>query len=223
MTNLFNRWGIFLDRAGYNGSNAKDLYEELRNAYGKSERFYHTLEGHIGSCIDELDFVFGVKVPLTVEAALWMHDVCKDEAESVCWMKEFFGKLWFPESFIDEVGLLIEVTKHLDLPHRMLFGEDGSKREYDYLLDIHAGIVADADLSIFGKPEAIFDEYERLVRKEYLAVPEDVFRVKRAELLEERFLKRKVIYNFRPFREKYEIQARKNLKRSIARLRKVGW
>ena len=105
----------------------------------------------------------------------------------------------------------------------MLFGEDGSKREYDYLLDIHAGIVADADLSIFGKPEAIFDEYERLVRKEYLAVPEDVFRVKRAELLEERFLKRKVIYNFRPFREKYEIQARKNLKRSIARLRKVGW
>jgi len=218
MNGLLERWHTFLERTGDKWSCTDKSYGVLSETYSEPRRFYHTLEGHIAACIRELDSVFAANSPLAVEAALWTHDARRDETESIEWMKDFFRKLWLPESLIDEVGLLIEITRHTDLPHKMLFTKDGRKREYDYLLDTHAGIVADIDLSIFGKSEAEFDEYERLVRKEYPAVPENIFREKRANILE-RFLERKCIYNHRLFQEKYEIMARKNLTRSIGKLR----
>jgi predicted metal-dependent HD superfamily phosphohydrolase len=49
-------------------------------------------------------------------------------------------------------------------------------------------------------------------------VPEDIFRKKRAEILE-RFLERDVIYRTGRFYETHEKQARANLRASLERLR----
>jgi predicted metal-dependent HD superfamily phosphohydrolase len=74
------------------------------------------------------------------------------------------------------------------------------------------------DLSILGQDGKRFSEYERQIRQEYSWVPEAVFAAKRAEVLE-RFLARQWIFATEWFREKYEEQARQNLKGSISRLR----
>jgi predicted metal-dependent HD superfamily phosphohydrolase len=52
------------------------------------------------------------------------------------------------------------------------------------------------------------------VRDEYSWVPEFLFKRERRKILEE-FLARPVIFNTKPFRERYEAQARVNLERSL--------
>lgn len=224
MDALRNRWRAFAGQLGIEMKAADQSFDELVRRYSLPQRHYHTLTGHIYACIMELDSVCGTKIPLGVEAALWVHDAHynprshDNETRSKEWMQNLFRKMWIPETFIDEVAALIAVTTHVALPHELIFGINGEKRSYDYLLDTHAEIVADVDLSVLGKSEMQFDEYERGVREEYVFVPEITFREKRAEILE-RFLQRKSIYNHRIFQEKYEKQARKNLARSIERLR----
>lgn len=193
-------------------------FVELAEAYRTPERFYHTLHGHIGFCIEELHKLFSGNIPLAVEGALWFHDAKRSEDESADMARRMLTSMHASCELIDYVCSLIDVTKHKALPHVMLFGEDGAKRPYDYALDAQAGITADIDLAIFGANEEAFDNYEFLVAREYAHVDESVRRHIRAEILE-RFLARDFIYNHRVFRERYEVSARKNLARSIAKLR----
>src|SRR5205814_239074 len=56
-----------------------------------------------------------------------------------------------------------------------------------------AALMVDVDLSILGKGEQRFAEYEAQIREEYRSVPKLIFNFKRAEILE-RFLARSRIY-----------------------------
>jgi predicted metal-dependent HD superfamily phosphohydrolase len=82
-----------------------------------------------------------------------------------------------------------------------------------------AQLVVDIDLSILGTSEEIYDRFEANVRKEHRWVPSMIFRRKRAEILES-FLARPTIYSTKPFAERYEARARRNLASAIAILRK---
>jgi predicted metal-dependent HD superfamily phosphohydrolase len=84
--------------------------------------------------------------------------------------------------------------------------------------DPDAGLFADIDLSILGRPSAVFAEYERSVRREYSWVPGFVFRTKRSAILKS-FLERPSIYATSHFRRKYEEMARLNLTVSLKQLR----
>jgi len=75
-------------------------------------------------------------------------------------------------------------------------------------------LIADIDLSIFGQSEKKFDEYERQIRKEYEWISEDDFVVGRSAILKS-FLDRPKIYLTQILRTKYEVQARRNISRSI--------
>ncbi len=81
-----------------------------------------------------------------------------------------------------------------------------------------APLLVDVDLSILGQAEERFQEYETQIRHEYEWVPERIFEVRRAEILEG-FLSRRRIYTTEHFLRKYEEQARENLKVSVGRLR----
>lgn len=96
---------------------------------------------------------------------------------------------------------MILVTKHSEAP------QSGAEK-----------VLVDIDLSILGQPEAVFDEYERNIRKEYEMVPDDQFRAGRAKVLES-FLDRPTIYSTECFQQRYEERARANLVRSLAKLR----
>jgi predicted metal-dependent HD superfamily phosphohydrolase len=77
--------------------------------------------------------------------------------------------------------------------------------------------MVDIDLSILGAADARFDESDVQVRKEFAHVNEADWRVGRRRVLEG-FLNRERLYGSEAFHSRFEEQARKNLKRSLARL-----
>ena len=146
--------------------------------------------------------------PDAVEIALWYHDAVyktqlgsDSERESAELAIQRLSKAGVAQSLIDETACLILATKHQNTARF----EANDK----YLVDI--------DLSILGKPEPEFDEYELDIRDEYSWVPKADFKKGRSEILEG-FLQREKIYSTGFFREKYEDQARNNLQRSIGKL-----
>jgi predicted metal-dependent HD superfamily phosphohydrolase len=78
--------------------------------------------------------------------------------------------------------------------------------------------MSDTDLAILGAEPQRFDEYETQVRAEYSWVPDEIFRVKRQEILAG-FLARKLIFNTPRLQQLFEHQARTNLAGSIENLR----
>ena len=76
-------------------------------------------------------------------------------------------------------------------------------------------LVADIDLAILGAAPRRFAQYERQVRAEYAAVPEETFRHRRRAILQA-FLDRPHLYGTAHFRQALEARARDNLARAIA-------
>lgn len=76
-------------------------------------------------------------------------------------------------------------------------------------------LVIDIDLAILGAAPARFAQYEQQVRAEYAAVPPDLYKMKRREVLM-RFLARPALYATPALRVRLEAQARMNLGRAVA-------
>jgi predicted metal-dependent HD superfamily phosphohydrolase len=144
--------------------------------------------------------------PGEVLAALWFHDAIynarssNNEADSAGLAKRVLRGAGAPAATTRRVERLIMATRHAAIPR----GRD-------------AALVVDIDLSILGAPPARFRRYEKAIRREYAWVPKTVFRHTRCRILEG-FLGRPAIYLTRLFFERYEAQARRNLRRSIANL-----
>lgn len=170
----------------------EELLELLKARYAEPHRRYHTLE-HVEHCLREFD-PRQAREPEAVELAIWFHDAVYDTRRSD--NEERSAELLLsllPEA--TRAGELVLATKH-----------HGASTPDEALL-------VDVDLAILGQPEERFDLYERQIREEYGWVPEDVFRAKRAGILQA-FLDRPFIYRTELFRAKYEEAARRNLLRS---------
>ncbi|MCX6850812.1 MAG: N-methyl-D-aspartate receptor NMDAR2C subunit [Verrucomicrobia bacterium] len=134
--------------------------------------------------------------PDLIEMALWFHDAVYDPQGSE---NEELSARMALEALGDsemacEVARLILLTKS----HQPGDGPDDA-----WIIDI--------DLAIFAQPMERVREYERQIRAEYAWVPEEVYVEKRAEILTG-FLKREQIYLTAWARERYESQARANLR-----------
>ncbi len=187
---LWHRLGLTTDGATRHGC--------LITAHSEAQRAYHTLQ-HLDECLCILD---GAKAtgliakPDLIEMALWFHDAVYDpqgsenEELSVQMALEALGK----SELASEVARLIMLTKS----HQPGEGEDDA-----WIIDI--------DLAIFAQPMERVLEYERQIREEYAWVPEAVYAEKRAEILTG-FLNRPQIYLTSWARERWEPQARANLR-----------
>ena len=144
--------------------------------------------------------------PIACEWALWFHDAVYDpkasdnEEKSAALAQQCLRDQAIGGPLADEVTRLILATKHTEAT-----------------TDPDAALVVDIDLSILGRDEARFCEYEEQIRREYAWVPWDVYAARRAELLQ-RFLERERLFRTDWFFERYEAQARRNLAASIARV-----
>jgi predicted metal-dependent HD superfamily phosphohydrolase len=94
-------------------------------------------------------------------------------------------------------------------------------KSHEVSVDTEAGLMVDVDLSILGRDEKRFREYEQQIRREYEWVPETVFASKRVDILH-RFLARERIFATEWFRNKYERQARQNLEAAISKLKQLS-
>ncbi len=182
------------------------VYQELVSHYSEPHRHYHNLQ-HIGECLEELDAVKQVaRHPLAIELAIWFHDAIYDprapdnEERSAELAEKRITEAGGGEDLRASVSALVMATKSHD---RSAHGS--------------TPLIIDVDLSILGKPEARFWEYEAQIRKEYDWVPTEIFAAKRAEILE-KFLARGRIYSTQPFLDRYEKQARANLQASVQKL-----
>jgi predicted metal-dependent HD superfamily phosphohydrolase len=201
-----DRWLKFWAAAGASGDPEPE-WRRLSACYAEPHRAYHTIH-HIAHCLDELDEVRALAAdPVAVEMALWYHDAVYDprakdnEARSAAWARRAAAAMGLAPERGERVAGLILVSTHT-----------GPADDPD------AALFADIDLSILGRPSAVFAEYERGVRREYSWVPGFVFRTKRSAILKS-FLDRPSVYATSHFRRKYEEMARLNLTVSLKQLR----
>ena len=183
-----------------------ERYDVKTDLYAEPQRAYHTLR-HLTHCLDELeDARHLAEHPNEVEMALWFHDAIYDpkakdnEERSAELARRVATEALLPEAFGNRVADLVLATRHHGLPE----GAD-------------ACLLVDIDLSILGRPQGEFDEYETNIRKEYLFVPWDRYRSARSAVLRS-FLDRPAIYSTEFFQQKYESRAKANLERSLENL-----
>lgn len=181
-------------------------FDDLIARYSEPHRKYHTVR-HLDECFAKLGEVRArADHPAEVEVALWFHDAIyekrsdQNEAKSAELAAATVRNAGKPAECAQRISDLIMATRHAAVPQ-----------------DNDAKVLVDVDLSILGESPERFDEYERQVREEYSWVPEFLFKRERRKILEE-FLARPAIFNTDLFRERYEAQARANLKRSLKQL-----
>ncbi|MBB5957512.1 putative metal-dependent HD superfamily phosphohydrolase [Saccharothrix tamanrassetensis] len=76
--------------------------------------------------------------------------------------------------------------------------------------DEPAALLSDADLAILGSDEDDYERYRRAVREEYAHVPDEAWRVGRAQVLRG-LLERDPLYVTSPARDRWESRAKANL------------
>ena len=179
----------------------------LSEQYASPARAYHTQE-HIAECIAWLDRTRSLaERPAEVEAALWFHDAvyeigkADNEAQSAELAQRHALDAGIGEDSARRIAALILCTTHAAVPT----GRD-------------AQLLVDIDLSILGAAADRYARFERDVRREYAAVPEELYRAGRSKVLSS-FLERFAIYETPYFAERLERQARANLAAALDALR----
>jgi predicted metal-dependent HD superfamily phosphohydrolase len=184
---------------------------ELSQLYSTSGRVYHGL-GHVQALLSLLErYHAEFTDPEAVEAAIWFHDCIYDTKAKDNELKSAELAVIRLTDYVEEVRLarirdMIEATATHTLPQ---FPDPKAVAD--------AAMFLDMDLCILGAEEAHFDAYEAAVRQEYDWVDDQAWRKGRADVLS-RFIERPHIFYSALFRDTYEEVARRNIRRSLARL-----
>ncbi len=199
---LRERFAALWVRLGSRGD-AQPALDSVLRGWAEPHRRYHGLD-HLLDCLARLDESPSVGEERDLaEAALWYHDVVyrpgasDNEARSAELARAALVEGGAPQSTADEVARLVRLTDHVAPP-----------------ADPVGELVCDVDLSILGRPEPEFDEYERRIREEYGQVPDPLYRAGRARVLA-KLLAREPLFRTDYFRHRYENSARHNLRRSL--------
>lgn len=181
-------------------------YAALAAAYRARGRYYHNQE-HIAACLALLDdYAELAERPAEVELALWFHDAVystkafDNEAKSADWAAEFLAGAGAEAAVASQVRTHVLATQH-----------DAAPPPGD------SALVVDIDLSILGREPAVFDTFDKAIRKEYAWVPGILYRQKRRQLLRH-LVDRPTLYATPALRDRFEAPARANLERALGRL-----
>lgn len=177
------------------------IWTMLSQRYSETHRFYHD-QGHLAHCLEQLDLAMPhIREPRQVEMAIWFHDVVNDpgarnnEALSAEKFRAVAGGM-MDKALIDRVEALILATTHHSEP---------TDRDQQFICDI--------DLTSFGCPWECFIKDSAAVQAEYPGSEEDYNRGKKVFL--ENLLSRPKIFMTDFFHQRYEQQARDNIKRLL--------
>jgi len=187
-----------------------DLLTALAAAYRQAHRRYHTLD-HVRDCLQQAEaFGDAISRRAELELAIWFHDAVyeplaqQNEAKSARWAGQALRAAGLEQATAGHVEALVLSTRH------------DQQADGPPLAGDEAALV-DIDLAVLGAPEREFDRFERAIRAEYQAVPEQAYREGRLHVLG-RFLERPTIYATERYRARYERPARQNLQRTVALL-----
>lgn len=210
------RWYALCQRFGIPSSLDKLIhanYDDLAEVYTAPGRYYHTLD-HINDGLNKLDEIRSLHLsstPDVIEMAWWFHDAIYDATSSV--NEESSAKM--ANTALNTLGLSNELYFHLHLRIQVAELILATKHDLPPITD-NGRLIVDIDLASLGTPPEIFDLNTANIRKEYAHVSDDDFARGRAGFFRKFLEQRPSIYLTEYFRNLYEAQAQKNLKRIIA-------
>lgn len=189
----------------------EELRRELTARYSGGDRHYHGLR-HVEALLDlAQEYRALLADPEAVEAAIWFHDAVYDskakdnEAQSAALAREKLdGRV--ESGRLERIATMILATATHALPD---LADEPSRRDTALFLDM--------DLSILGAPWQAFEAYEQDVREEYAWVPEPAWIAGRSAVLRN-FMARPALFHTQEFRDRFEVQARKNIGTALQRL-----
>jgi predicted metal-dependent HD superfamily phosphohydrolase len=191
-------------------SENRETYAALIDSYSEKHRQYHNVS-HLCSVLERLDEVEHLTEKKDEMAlALWFHDAVykpfskSNESDSADWARKFLDENDMSEQVQELVHRLVMATSHSSVPK-----SDDEK------------LIVDIDLSILGRAEDQYAQFEAGVRYEYRKVPSCIYARSRKFVLRG-FLQRDRIYSSEPFYEEFERQARNNLQSELSRLQGDG-
>jgi predicted metal-dependent HD superfamily phosphohydrolase len=180
-------------------------FADLAARYAEPARHYHNLD-HVRAVLEAIIFLDRrADDQPALRFAAWFHDAVYDpragdnEEKSASLAENVLDSLEVPKAVRSETARLILLTK------THLAGAD----------DLAGQVLVDADLAILGAAEEAYDCYAGAIRREYAWVSEEQYRTGRCQVLE-RFLQRPRIYATKEAFERWEEQARRNLRRERA-------
>lgn len=196
-----DQWISLMQRLGI--GEHLEMYAVLKEKYAENHRYYHTLE-HIKFCLTLFESHRHLaKYPEEVELAIWFHDAVynifssTNERDSARLASEFLLSAGLGSDVATRVSELIMATLH------------GTP-----LSNSDQALIVDVDLSVLGCSHQSYKEFEVAIRKEYRKIPFFLYKQGRKKILNS-FLQKERIYSFPEFYQKYEFQARENMKNAI--------
>jgi predicted metal-dependent HD superfamily phosphohydrolase len=180
---------------------APEILTTLIDHYLETHRHYHNIS-HILDCCNELSSLQQISPDdyYRLYVALWFHDVIYDTKAKDNEQKsaDLFVKMATDSQF--NAGD-IQIINDLILATQTHVG----KTQLEVLM-------LDIDLSILGRDIETFDCYDLDIRKEYHWVPDDAYEAGRKKIMNGFFLRAK-IFQTKEFSDRYEAQAKENLKK----------
>ncbi|MEK7433509.1 MAG: hypothetical protein AABZ74_10280 [Cyanobacteriota bacterium] len=185
------------------------LWFEIEKNYSKKKRYYHNLS-HLENLMNELDF-FKEKIEDldTLLFSIYYHDIIynvlkKDnEEKSALLAVKNLELINFPNDKIEKCKNNILATKS----HQV-------SDEYE------TNFFTDLDLSILGQEWDIYLQYSIKIRKEYSIYPDILYIPGRKKILNS-FLSMERIFKTDIFYNKFESNAKNNIKKELEELSKT--
>lgn len=193
---------IACNRNSVSLKDAGSIWIKIEKAYSGKSRHYHNLR-HLENMLTELEAVKpDIRDWDVLIFALGYHDVIykstgsENEAQSA-------------ELFVDDFSPYLDAGRIAQGKNLILATKGHAKSR-----DGDTNYFTDADLSILGAPFENYMTYCRQIRKEYSIYPDFIYNKGRRKVLEH-FLQMDSIYKTDNFFEKYEAQAKMNLKEEL--------
>ncbi|MDO4878373.1 MAG: metal-dependent hydrolase [Neisseria sp.] len=182
------------------------LLADLLRRYAEPQRHYHTA-AHIAECLCLWrQFANRCARPELVGLALFYHDAVyrperrDNESRSADYACRMLAQTRLPAADAQTVADWINATRS----HRNPYPPD-------YPLHHDLNLLLDADLAILGAEPARFAQYQGQIRAEYQKVHPQTYRRRRRKVLQA-FACRQPLFQTAWFRERFERQAKENLK-----------
>lgn len=205
---LLHNWNNVTLKYNVPWDEAEEVLAFLIECYNEPHRKYHNLQ-HIIAFIKQIDEHKRMIVNYeTVCMAAWFHDAVYDsksevnEEKSASLAQVKLSFLGLNEYSVNRIKQMILATKN----HVAL------KADYDDY------IFLDIDLMILGAEENEYRKYCEQIREEYNHHNKWIYTYGRKKVLNE-LLQRKNLYQTVAFKQKYEEQARQNMRNELAGLK----
>jgi len=196
------------------------VFADIEHEYNMSYRHYHN-KSHIEDCQAELKQIIADDAKLLdlyeiaiISFAIYYHDIVMLYQNYVCsceWLST-------QRSEYDCLRLGIDSNVQRDARLLILATELSRQTTQLFLTSSKQKIIADIDISVFGKNMQDLLEVEQQIRQEHFYVPNDLYIKERTKILQS-FLDRPHVYHTPYFCEKYEKIAIDNLKELIISLK----